>query len=93
MGKCFHMKDLGKLKYFLGIEVARSSEGFSLCQCKYAFEIITKTSLLGSKLAVTPVEQQHKLALDKGPLFGDPTQYRCLVGRLVYLVNTLPDLT
>ena len=50
------MKDLGKLNYFLGIEVAWNSEGLFLCQRKYALDIISKTGLLGAKPAKTPLE-------------------------------------
>ena len=59
---CFHMKDLGLLKYFLGIEVARSNEGIFLCQRKYALDIITETGLLGARPAKFPIEQNHTLA-------------------------------
>lgn len=87
------MKDLGRLKYFLGIEVARSADGFFLSQRKYAIDIIAEMGLLGTKPYLTPVEQNHHLALDDGLLYSDPQQYRRLVGRLVYLSHTRPELS
>ncbi|PNY08247.1 pentatricopeptide repeat-containing protein mitochondrial-like [Trifolium pratense] len=63
LNRCFHTKDLGRLKYFLGVEVARSLSGIFLCQRKYASDIITETSLLGAKPAPLPIEQKHRLAL------------------------------
>ena len=84
------MKDLGALKYFLGIDVARNSEGIFLCQRKYTLDIIAETGLLGSRPVGFPMEQNHTLALAKGPL--DPKRYRRLVGHLIYLTSTRPDL-
>lgn len=93
LSSCFHMKSLGVLKYFLGIEVARTPAGIYLCQRKYAMDIIVETGLLGAKPASFPLDQNHKLALTKTDLLPDPTLYRRLVGRLIYLGNTRPELT
>lgn len=76
LSACFHMKDLGVLKYFLGVEVARNSEGIFLCQRKYALDIISETGLLGAKPTSFPLAPNHKLALDAGTLMADPERYR-----------------
>lgn len=92
LSDCFKMKDLGPLKYFLGIEVARSSAGLFLYQRKYTLDIISEAGLLGAKPSGFPIEQNHKLGLASGDLLEDPESYRRLVGRLIYLAVTRPDL-
>ena len=92
LSHCFHMKDLGPLKYFLGIEVARSSAGLFLCQRKYTLDIISEIGLLGAKLVGFPMEQNHKLGLAYGIMLSDPEPFRRLVGRLIYLAVTRPDI-
>ena len=86
-------KGLGPLHYFWGIEVARGPKGLFLCQRKYALEIVNECGLLGVKPADFPIEQNHKLALAKGKELEDPTSYRRLIGRLIDLTITRPNLT
>ena len=87
------MKDLGILRYFLGIEVTRSSTGMYLCQRKYSLDIISETCLLGVKIVAFPLEQNHKLLLDDEVPMTDPRRYRRLVGKLIYLATARPELS
>jgi len=93
LDQCFHINDLGALKYFLGIEVARNAQWLFLCQRKYALEIINECGLLGSKPVDSPIELNHKLALASGKPLSNPTQYRRLIGRLIHLTITCPELS
>lgn len=61
LSRCFFMKDLGKLKYFLGIEISPSQDGMFLSQRKYVLDIISEMGLLASKPVATPLEPNHKL--------------------------------
>nr|XP_028964595.1 uncharacterized protein LOC108174041 [Malus domestica] len=92
LAKEIEMKDLGILKYFLGIEVARSKHGIFLSQNKYVIDLLTKTGMLACKPAYTSVEQNHRLGdhLDQVP--ANKERYQRLVGRLVYLSHTRLDL-
>ncbi|BBG93590.1 HXXXD-type acyl-transferase family protein [Prunus dulcis] len=91
-GMEFEMKDLGDLEYFLGIEVVRSTTGIFLCQRKYVLDLLTETGMIGCKPVDTPIEMNHKLCEDIDQEPTNKEQYQRLVGRLIYLTHTRPDI-
>lgn len=72
------------VKYFLGLEVARSKEGIYLCQRKYASNIVAEVGLLGCRPTRSPIDKNHNLAKSDSVYMADPETYRRLVGRLIY---------
>ncbi|KAK3010563.1 hypothetical protein RJ639_012196 [Escallonia herrerae] len=76
------MKDLGQLKYFLGIEIARSAQGISLSQREYVLDLLTETGMLACKSVENPIEMNHRLG-------NFPDQAPTDMGRYQRIVNGL----
>ncbi|RHN52451.1 putative RNA-directed DNA polymerase [Medicago truncatula] len=92
LAQSFSIKDLGNLSYFLGIEVSRSKKGIFLCQRKYTLDILSDSGMTGCRPSDFPMEQHLRLRPNDGTPLSDPTVYRRLVGRLLYLTVTRPDI-
>jgi hypothetical protein len=88
----FEMKDLGELRYFLGIEVIQSHKGIWLLQRQYALNKLSEYGMMGCKPISIPLEQNVKLSADEGDLVEDTTMYRRIVGSLIYMTIIRPDL-
>ncbi|KAK8916653.1 hypothetical protein KSP39_PZI022880 [Platanthera zijinensis] len=92
----FQTKDLGHFRYFLGLEVARRLDGLVLSQRKYCLDLLKDAGQSGCKPATTPMEANHKLcahASDDDLPLQNPKYYRRLVGKLIYLTVTRPDIS
>lgn len=89
----FKIKDFGTQRYFLGLEVAKSSSGINLSQQKYALDLLIKTDFLISKPISSSMTPKSKLSKTSGtPLIGI-SSYRTLISKLLYLTHTRPDIS
>ncbi|KAE8734204.1 PLAC8 family protein [Hibiscus syriacus] len=89
----FQIKELGQVKHFLGLEVDRIHEGIFLCQQKYAKDLLKRFGMLECKSTSTPMEPNVKMCAHEGKDLEDETMYRQLVGSLIYLTLTRPDIS
>ncbi|XP_054778065.1 uncharacterized mitochondrial protein AtMg00810-like [Prosopis cineraria] len=95
----FKIKDLGLLKYFLRIEVACSKRGIVMKQRKYVLDLLFETRMSGCRPLTIPMASNLRLtAYEEGrnkkeELLKDPGEYRRLIGKLIYLTMTRPDIS
>jgi hypothetical protein len=92
MMKQFSMTDLGKMKYFLGIEVNQTADGIFIHQRKYATEILAKFGMEGCNKVCSPIVTGCKLVKNENGRASDEKSYKQMVGSLMYLLATRPDL-
>jgi len=88
----FEMKDIGLMHYFLGLEVWQRDGEIFLNQGKYIVDILKRFNMLDCKSMATPMNSNLKLLCDDTSEPFDPTVYRQVIGSLMYLVNTRPDI-
>lgn len=89
----FKLKDLGSLRYFLGLELARSAKGIYLSQSNYVLQLLEDTRFLVVQPTSTPMEPTLKLSSTDRDSLPDPSVYRRLIGRLLYLTVSRSDIT
>jgi len=92
MMQAFEMTDLGLMTYFLGIEIKQSDNEVFISQKKYAKEILRKFQMEECKAVSTPMNQKEKLSKEDGADKVDEGYYRSMIGCLMYLTATRPDI-
>ena len=88
----YEMTDLGLLHHFLGMGVVQTKKNIFIHQKKYAMKLLEKFGLKGCKSVGTPLAANDRLCKDDGSEAVDESEYRKLVGSLLYLTATRPDI-
>ncbi|XP_038895962.1 secreted RxLR effector protein 161-like [Benincasa hispida] len=93
MAEEFEIKNLGSLRYFLGMEVTRSKEGILVSHRKYTLDLLQETRMTGCKPADTLIEVNNNLVnlVDDVPV--NKERYQRHVGKLIYLSHTRPNIS
>lgn len=92
MKEMFDMTDLGELQYFLGLEISQTGGGIFMSQKKYVEDTLKRFNMHGCKTAPTPMNTNEKLEAEDETGLTDASVYRSLVGRLIYLTHSRPDI-
>jgi hypothetical protein len=87
------MSDIGPLRYFLGIEILFTPKGFFLSQEKYIHDLLDRASLTNHRTIETLMELNIHLTPTDGEPLKDPTRYCHIIGSLVYLGVTRPNIS
>uniref|UniRef100_A0A803P5Z5 CCHC-type domain-containing protein n=1 Tax=Cannabis sativa TaxID=3483 RepID=A0A803P5Z5_CANSA len=89
----FKLKDIGTIRFFLGLEIGRTNKGIFVSQRPFTLQLLQETGYMGAKPSSTPMEVNLKLSKDQGNPLPGPTSYRSLIGKLIYLTITRPDIS
>ncbi|KAI3691993.1 hypothetical protein L6452_31797 [Arctium lappa] len=92
MHQMFKMSSMGELTFFLGLQVQQKSDGIFICQSKYVQDILTKFGSSDSKPASTPMETHKQITADLEGEDMDVHHYRSMIGSLMYLTTSRPDI-
>ncbi|GJT25737.1 retrovirus-related pol polyprotein from transposon TNT 1-94 [Tanacetum coccineum] len=92
MSSKFQMSMMGQISFFLGLQISQNPRGIFINQSKYANEILKKFDLHKSDPVDTPMVERTKLDEDLSGIPVDQTQYRSMIGSLMYLTASRPDL-
>ncbi|GJT44750.1 uncharacterized mitochondrial protein-like protein [Tanacetum coccineum] len=92
MHKKFQMSSMGELTFFLGLQVTQKDDGIFISQDKYVDEILKKFSFSTVKTASTPMETSKPLFKDAEAKDVDVHLYRSMIGSLMYLTSSRPDI-
>ncbi|GKD18228.1 uncharacterized mitochondrial protein-like protein, partial [Tanacetum coccineum] len=92
MHKKFQMSSMGKLTFFLGLQVKQKEDGIFISQDKYVTEILKKFGFSDVKTANTPLETHKPLLKDANGEDVDEHMYRSMIGSLMYLTSSRPNI-
>ncbi|GJY56667.1 uncharacterized mitochondrial protein-like protein [Tanacetum coccineum] len=92
MHEKFQMSSMGELTFFLGLQVQQKKDGIFISQDKYVVEILKKFGFTEVKTASTPIETQKPLLKDENGKEVDVHMYRSMIGSLMYLTSSRPDI-
>ncbi|GJS49413.1 putative ribonuclease H-like domain-containing protein [Tanacetum coccineum] len=92
MHKRFQMSSMGELTFFLGLQVKQQPDGIFICQDKYVADIVKKFNFCSIRTATTPIESNKPLVKDEGGVDVDVHVYRSMIGSLMYLTASMPDI-
>eukprot|EP00253_Pinus_taeda_P025723 PITA_25723 len=92
MKKEFEMTDMGLVRYFLGIEVDQNENGIFISQAKYVNEVLGRFNMQECKAEITPTVMGLKISKEDSSKDFDPSLYKSIVGSLMYLTATRPDI-
>ncbi|EOY17849.1 Copia-like retrotransposable element, putative [Theobroma cacao] len=88
----FRMTDLGQMSYFVGLQILQGNSRIFICQSNYIGEVLDKFKMTDCKTVATPLIPHEKLSVDKGSALENPSTFRSLIGSLLYICASRPNL-